>query len=226
MKSKLWITLGFFLMAGAGVFGAFFYTKYYFQSPKAGTNLIYPVFARDIISLLENKSNSFKGLNNQPYLHSSISQQNKINNKAYNKINNKKLTPGQQSPNLSDSLRSQEKIARIFHFWASWCEPCLLELPEVIKYATKVNNKKPSVEIYLVSLDYEYSDLERTLKIFPELAQHNIQFIWDYQNIVSKHFSIEKLPITFVSYDLLEKFVIYEGIAPWDQIFNSVYKQN
>ena len=36
MKSKLWITLGFFLMAGAGVFGAFFYTKYYFQSPKAG----------------------------------------------------------------------------------------------------------------------------------------------------------------------------------------------
>lgn len=38
----------------------------------------------------------------------------------------------------------------VFNFWATWCKPCVEELP----YFEEINKKYPQVEVTLVSLDF------------------------------------------------------------------------
>lgn len=42
------------------------------------------------------------------------------------------------------SLTHEKAVTKVFHFWASWCDPCALELPELISYAKMVNQDKSS----------------------------------------------------------------------------------
>ena len=52
---------------------------------------------------------------------------------------------------------------RIFNFWATWCKPCLEELP-YFEAATK-NYDPEEVKVYLISLDFK-KELDSKLKPF------------------------------------------------------------
>ena len=43
-----------------------------------------------------------------------------------------------------------KKKLHVFNFWATWCKPCVEELP----YFEKINQKYDEVEVTLVSLDF------------------------------------------------------------------------
>lgn len=46
----------------------------------------------------------------------------------------------------------EEGVIRIVNFWATWCKPCVKELPAFEKLYAKYKDKK--IEIILVSLDF------------------------------------------------------------------------
>lgn len=49
----------------------------------------------------------------------------------------------------------------ILHFWASWCPPCMDELPDILDFARQFEEK--SVRLILVSLDRSWKEAESVL---------------------------------------------------------------
>ena len=66
-------------------------------------------------------------------------------------------------PDLENMLKSQNDTVLIVNFWATWCAPCVKELPYFEKLQIKYGNEK--VKVIMVSLDYS-SVLEKKVKPF------------------------------------------------------------
>lgn len=81
------------------------------------------------------------------------------------------------------------------HIWASWCGPCLNEIPELIDYAQK---NKVSSQFILISLDESQTELDKFLKSFPEMKEPHFIKIWDYDKKISKKLNVDRLPMTII----------------------------
>lgn len=57
----------------------------------------------------------------------------------------------------------------VLNFWASWCPPCIEELPSLMRMQTELQNK--GVVVVGISVDSEPGDYEKFLK------DHNVNFI-------------------------------------------------
>lgn len=79
------------------------------------------------------------------------------------------------------------------HLWASWCAPCLNEIPELIAFAKKNKN---SAFFVLVSLDETQDDLNKFLKSFPEMNDPMFMHVWDNEKKISKFVDADRLPMT------------------------------
>ena len=58
----------------------------------------------------------------------------------------------------------------IINFWATWCKPCIDEMPLLLELAQKKEGSK--FKLYLVSMDFK-NQIESRLK--PFIEKHNIQ---------------------------------------------------
>jgi thiol-disulfide isomerase/thioredoxin len=77
----------------------------------------------------------------------------------------RKPAPGLALPDASGKIRKLSDLGGnvvMVHFWATWCPPCLDELPQILALA-KAYAGKP-VRIYAVSLDERWED---ALKLLP-----------------------------------------------------------
>lgn len=83
----------------------------------------------------------------------------------------------------------------ILNFWATWCAPCLEEVPSLISLAKAFKGK---IHIIAVSGDENKTDIDVFLKAFPEMKSENIHIIWDESKILSKKFKIDRLPESFI----------------------------
>ncbi|MBY0589216.1 TlpA family protein disulfide reductase [bacterium] len=50
-----------------------------------------------------------------------------------------------------------------FHVWATWCGPCVVELPSVVRLADSLRDD-PNIEFVLVSLDEKLEDLDQFIE--------------------------------------------------------------
>ena len=70
---------------------------------------------------------------------------------------------------LSTFLNNQNDTLYIVNFWATWCKPCVAELPAFVSAARHFKGK--SVKFQLISLDFE-GDLNT--KLIPFLARKKL----------------------------------------------------
>jgi thiol-disulfide isomerase/thioredoxin len=57
--------------------------------------------------------------------------------------------------------------ALLIHFWASWCPPCMAEMPRVLELANRFQGRP--FKVVLVSLDESWKDASKVLpQVFPE----------------------------------------------------------
>lgn len=123
------------------------------------------------------------------------------------------------------SNRSSDTIY-VFNFWATWCKPCVQELP----YFDSLNlyQGEQAIELVLVSLDFK-NQLEKTL--IPFLKKENIQNevvlladgrVNHWIDQVDENWS-GSIPATLVIYG--DKKLFYEqSFHSYDELLNTILK--
>ncbi len=119
----------------------------------------------------------------------------------------------------SSVLKSADIIN--IHLWASWCAPCVNEVPELIEFAHRVskNNQKNLKIIFIaVSLDDSPEELNKFLKSFPDFNKEPFYRLWDKQKNLSKLFNADRLPMTVILNKNLSEPRTVRGVVEWKNI--------
>ncbi|MEK6772994.1 MAG: TlpA disulfide reductase family protein [Bdellovibrionota bacterium] len=100
----------------------------------------------------------------------------------------------------------------IVNFWASWCGPCIEEIPSLVKLA---EHFKDRIEILAISNDEKIEDIQVFMKSFSKLKAANIKIIWDQNRNIADSFKVQRLPESFIvrTSGKLEKKII--GSIGW-----------
>ncbi|WP_397300884.1 TlpA disulfide reductase family protein [Nonlabens ulvanivorans] len=97
---------------------------------------------------------------------------------------------------------------QVINFWATWCKPCVDELPAFEKLKATYGDQ---IEVILISLD-DVENLES--KVNPFLEKHNIQsqvrlldypYAAEYIPMVDPHWD-GAIPVTLIKYKKEHKF--------------------
>jgi len=80
-------------------------------------------------------------------------------------------------PGLIEILNNPSDKLHIINFWASWCGPCITELPEFKRVLLESDSSK--VDFLFISLDFP-SEIDKKLK--PFLQKNNFPFEFALMN--------------------------------------------
>jgi thiol-disulfide isomerase/thioredoxin len=67
----------------------------------------------------------------------------------------------------------------ILHFWATWCQPCVVEFPQLIAAA----RKHPEVQILAISVDSKKEKITKFLS--PYILPKNLRVVWDKKRAIT-----------------------------------------
>lgn len=109
------------------------------------------------------------------------------------------------------SVQVQNKIV-IVNFWATWCAPCIEEIPSLMKL---INEFKGQIVLVGISADYSMEEIETFKKSFPGLDNENIVLIWDKDKSLMKRYNIAKLPESFILDKRLTLIKKISGTINW-----------
>ncbi|MEZ4451178.1 MAG: TlpA disulfide reductase family protein [Nannocystaceae bacterium] len=86
----------------------------------------------------------------------------------------------------------------ILNFWATWCEPCVAEWPQIDRLAERLAEAgHEDVEVVAVSIDKSRDDILPFLERM-SLANTKVKVVWDPTQAVNKAYGSEKIPDTYV----------------------------
>ncbi len=113
------------------------------------------------------------------------------------------------------SLHSYKGKTTLIHFWASWCPPCLPEIPELISLAKSYPD---SVTILAFSLDKTKADMDRFFKVKFGTLPTNFIPIWDENGAIARdQFYSLSYPETYIMGchgDLRDKVI--GAVSDWE----------
>lgn len=131
--------------------------------------------------------------------------------------------PGQPSLSLQDLSKTRHALSDyrgrpvIVHFFATWCAPCLRELPALAVFAAR----HPPPRLTVLAVDVGEPDLR--VKRFFEKRPVPFPVLLDSDRAAARAWGVDTLPTTFMlDADLLPRFAV-QGEFDWaGEAFNSL----
>jgi thiol-disulfide isomerase/thioredoxin len=82
------------------------------------------------------------------------------------------------------------------HFWASWCGPCVTEMPQLLA----LQKKQPDLQIIALSEDNDWAAVETFFRAHPDLAEfrRNVRILLDDKEQVAQRYKTQAFPETFL----------------------------
>ncbi len=109
-----------------------------------------------------------------------------------------------------DLAKAPRKLL-LLHFWATWCPPCVDELPGVLAYARKIR-KDRDVELLAVSVDENWKTVDDWLK---KHGASDLPVALDPQGKTAAAFGTQKFPETYVLSPTGQTLLYVRGPADW-----------
>jgi len=94
------------------------------------------------------------------------------------------------------NLYQQSYPIKIIHFWASWCGPCVEELPSLTKLADMYRDR---IFIAALSQDYSETEMNAFLKSHQLHNSTNLIYVFDQKPRLSSVYQVEKLPESYIA---------------------------
>jgi len=122
----------------------------------------------------------------------------------------KMLTIGDKAPELSfkdpsgntRSLSDLKGKIVLIDFWASWCRPCRMENPNVVKTYNKYKSAQfkdaKGFEVLSVSLDRNKTDWERAIKADNLSWENHVSDLKFWQSAAAAKYNVNAIPATFL----------------------------
>lgn len=88
-------------------------------------------------------------------------------------------------------VRLSESVGkiRIVTFWATWCAPCLKELP--VLNAVQQKGGADRIQVVAVNINDRKNDFRRALRV---LDDYEIEFVFDWKQRISRKYDVEGIP--------------------------------
>ena len=148
------------------------------------------------ILLISNLSHSYE--NNQLLLHN---PPKKIDYLKFDTIDKKQIDVFK---------KSSEKKIYLLNFWATWCPPCIKEIPELMKLEKKY---KDSIEVLFISVD------SNPKKVIPKFLKKNgfkkLKIFVDNELEITKKLKVKIMPTTLVIDKNMQELSRVEGYINW-----------
>lgn len=92
----------------------------------------------------------------------------------------------------SRDFQGKKKI--VVSFWASWCGPCRMELPELKAFYEKYHSADSPFEVMAVSTDEDRYQAEKYVKE----AKLPFPVVWDESGVIADKYGVESIPVLYV----------------------------
>ena len=101
----------------------------------------------------------------------------------------------------------------LINFWATWCPPCVAELPALDRASDKLANE---VKILLISVDR--GGYKKALPFLQDRGITRPHFAFDANGALSREMGVRGLPTSFLVTADQRHCWVYQGPREWDDV--------
>lgn len=131
---------------------------------------------------------------------------------------------------LLKRINNNSDTTYVVNFWATWCKPCVAELPEFEKLHLDSKNKNQKVKVLLVSMDF-VEELDRKLKGFLDKNKYTCEVVLldeingnDFINKISEKWS-GAIPATLITRNNKLRTEFHEGKMNFEMLTKATHEK-